>query len=131
LPPILRSIVAIMAGFIIMNVVLIILSLPASLFHVYSGNPTLGFTLFNIFQRLLAAISAGSAAALVAGRKPIEHGGALAILLLAFGINALRHFTGEQPQWYPWLLVIATPLCAVAGAALVARSVSAGSLPRG
>ncbi len=131
MPPILRSIFGIMAGFIVMSVVVMILTMVAVVtLHLKSGHPTPGYLAFNVAYSFLAAAAGGAVAALVAGRRYVLHGAVLGGIMLVAGVFSYMHYTGSQPLWYQWLMIVAPPLCAVAGAAVAARSVPAERLPR-
>ena len=115
----LRSMLAIIAGFITMNFIVIALTLVSiATMHISSGHPPPGYLIVNVLYSLLAAASAGFVTALVAGYRPLTHAGVLAGIMLVFGLFSYKHYTGTQPLWYQWLMIAVGPLCVIGGAAI-------------
>lgn len=122
MPPVLRSILAVIAGFLTMNFIVILLTLLSiATLHLNSGHPTPGYLAFNVVYSFLAALGAGFVTAFAAGRQPLHHAAALAALLLAFGIFSYHHYRGQQPLWYQLMMIATPPLLVLAGAAIFAR----------
>lgn len=118
-----RSILAIIVGFLTMNfIVILFTTIAVAILHLKSTHPTSGYLVFNILYSFLAATAAGYVAALIAGRKPLQHALVLAAIMLAFGIFSYRHYTGLQPHWYQLIMIAVPPLCVLAGASIEARS---------
>jgi hypothetical protein len=131
MPPVLRSILAVMVGFIVMSVTVgLLTAVSVALLHEKSGSPTSGYIVFNIVYSLLAAFAGGAVAALVAGRKPVLHGAVMAAIMVAAGTYSFVHVIGRQPIWYQLFILIVPPLVVVGGAAIVARSNAAAKLSR-
>ena len=126
MPPILRSILAVIAGFIAMSFVIIVLTLLSiKTMGLKSGHPTPGYLVINVVYSFLAAAAGGFVTALIAAVKPVEHAYVLACVMLVMGALSYAHYRGTQPGWYQLLLVLVPPLCAIAGAAICARSARA------
>ena len=122
MPKPLRSLFAVIAGFVVMATFVIVLTLifVASL-HVQSGHPTPLYLMLNIVYSAGAAIAGGWVAARVAGYRPIAHGVALALLMFLSSLAALRHPAPGQSIAYQVALAILMPLAAVAGSSLLRR----------
>lgn len=117
MPRILRSVLAVIAGFLAMAVLVMVLTLVSvSALHVKSGHPTPGYLTLNVIYSLAAALLGGWLAALVAGRSPVAHGIALAVVMLALSAVSYIHYSGTQPFAYQIFLIVAPPLAAVLGA---------------
>jgi putative membrane protein (TIGR04086 family) len=122
MPKFLRSILAVLAGFFSMFLVVIVLTLICvRVLHLKSGHPTPGYLAFNAIYSLAAAILGGYVAARVAGYKPLAHGIALGAVMFVFACLQLLHPAASQPYAYQLLLAVLPPLAAVAGAAFEAR----------
>jgi len=117
MPPILRSVLAVIAGFLAMAVIVMALTL-LSVFalHLKYGNPTPGYLTLNVIYSLAAAVFGGWLAALAAGRAPVAHGIALAVVMLVLSAVSYVHSSGSQPVAYQVFLIVAPPLAAVLGA---------------
>jgi cytochrome bd-type quinol oxidase subunit 1 len=57
--------------------------------------------------------------------KPIQHAAVLAGVIFVMAVISYQHYSGLQPRWYQAMMVVAPPLCAIAGAALYARNAPA------
>lgn len=118
MPQALRSILAIIVGYLTMVAIVLMSTLTfVRLFHIQSGHPTPGFMIANTIFSALAAFTGGWLAAYIAAYKPVQHGAALAIILLAFSMLMLIHPAPGQPILYQALIAIMMPLTAIAGAA--------------
>jgi hypothetical protein len=123
MPQPIRSILAVIAGYVAMAVVVVILTLLCvAIFHLQSGHPTPVYLALNMAYSLAAAALGGWVAARIAGRSPVAHGVALAVLILALGALQFLHPAPGQSFAYLTFLTIAPPLAAVAGAAFYGRS---------
>jgi hypothetical protein len=122
MPPILRSILAVIAGFVAMSFVVIVLTLlSVKSMGLKGGHPTAGYLVINVVFSFLAAAAGGFVTALVAAVKPVEHAYVLACVMLVMGALSYARYRGTQPGWYQLMLVLVPPLCAIAGAAICAR----------
>ena len=129
MPPVLRSVIAVIAGFLTLNFIVIVLTLIAvSTMHLKSGHPTPAYLVLNVVYSFFAAAAAGFVAALIAGRKPLQHAASLAAIMLAFGIFSYYKYAGTQPLWYQLMMMIVPPLCVLAGGAIIARREAADRL---
>ena len=123
MPPVLRSIFAVIGGFLTMNFIIIIFTvISVAMLHLKSGHPSPGYLAFNVGYSFFAAGAAGFVTGLIADRLPLGHAAVLAVIMLAFGIVSYPHFTGQQPLWYQVMMMSVPPLCVLAGAALFART---------
>ena len=122
MPPVLRSVLAIVAGFLCINFVIIAFTLTAvATLHLKSSQPTSGYLIFNVTYSFLACIAGGFVCGMVAGRKPLQHALALSCIMLFFGIFSYLHYKGQQPLWYQLMMISAPPALALAGAAIFQR----------
>ena len=120
---VLRSIFAVMVGYMVMMVVVIALTLVfVKTMGLKSGNPTPGYLFINVVYTFLAAAIGGYVAARIAEIRPIATAGGLAILMAIMGVLSYRHYAGLQPLWYQVMMMVAPSLCALGGAALYARN---------
>lgn len=123
MPQILRSVLAVVAGFVTMSFVVIVLTVIAvNAMGLKSGHPTPGYMVINVVYSFFAAGAAGFVTALIAKVNPLEHAYVLAGIMLVMGVVSYVHYTGTQPGWYKVMMVVVPPLCAIAGAAICARS---------
>jgi hypothetical protein len=124
MPPILRSVLAVLAGLLAMAVIVMALTL-LSVFalHLKSGRPTPGYLTLNVIYSLAAAVFGGWLTARLAGRSPIAHGIALAVVMLVLSAVSYLQSTGTQPIAYQVFLVLMPPVAAIAGAWLSRRCV--------
>lgn len=124
----LRSIGAVAAGFVTMVILVMIGSIAiaattmpggiAALKQVQQGGPaptpTLQVYVMNIVMSLVAAFVGGWVALRLAGRAPVGHLAALAVVVLLMGlVSAFVPGSASQPTWYKLLI----PLVGVAGVA--------------
>jgi putative membrane protein (TIGR04086 family) len=118
MPQPLRSLVAVLAGFLSMAVIVIALTLLCVKFiHLNSGHPTPLYLTLNVLYCLAAALLGGLITAKIARRSPLAHGLALALLMFVLGVLSYTTHPPGQPLWYQIFLTIAPPLAAIAGAA--------------
>ncbi len=114
---------AIIVGFLTLNFTIVVFTLiSVATLHLKSGHPTPGYLVFNVLYSFAAATAAGFVAALIAGRKPLQHGLVLAAIMLAFGIFSYRRYAGLQPLWYQFMMLVVPPLCVMLGALIEARN---------
>jgi hypothetical protein len=123
MPQSIRSILAVIAGYLAMAIVVVILTmLCVAIFHLQSGHPTPVYLALNMAYSLAAAALGGWITARIAGRSPIAHGIALGAVILALSALQFLHPAPGQSFAYLIFLAIAPPLAAVAGAAFYGRS---------
>ena len=122
MPAALRSLLAVIAGFITLSFVVGLLTQIAIVtLHVRPGQPTPGYLAINVLYGFLAALAAGYITGLAAGRRPVEHATALASITLIAGVISSLHYAGLEPIWYRWLMILAPPLLMLAGGYIVLR----------
>jgi hypothetical protein len=120
----LRSIAAIVGGFVAMAVAVIAGTaaataafVPGGLTAMTSGAPAPGplppyYLIANIAVSILAAMTGGWVAVRIAGRAPVGHTIALAALVGAMGVaTSVTTAEGAQPLWYRVII----PVLGVAG----------------
>ena len=110
-----RSILSVIAGYATM-VVLVMLAtvlavktmLPATdLQSAMKLKPTPSYLAVNLAYSGLFAVLGGFVTAAVAGRAPLPHALALAVMMIVLGIVSLLQSTsGQQPRWYGLTLLL-------------------------
>lgn len=120
---VMRSAFSVMFGFIVMILAKVLLT--EILLRILGPHPdqTRTDTLaLSLSFAILAAIIGGTTTAVIAGVSPLQHAGALAIIVFALsGVPFMRH-TSTQPIWYQELLLVLPSLCIVGGAAVYSRT---------
>ena len=120
---VLRAFFAVMVGYMVMMLSVIVLTLIfVKTMGLKTGNPTPGYLFINVVYTFLAATIGGYVTARIAVVKPIAVAGVLAALLVIMGVISYRHYTGLQPFWYQVMMMVTPSLCALGGAALYARN---------
>lgn len=113
----LRSVGAVLAGFVSMMVVVMIGTLIATAAFIPGGvrasmSATPGplpanYLTANLLVSFLGAAVAGALAARLAPSSPWMHVAGLAALLLLMALpSALRGGSPGQPTWYPWVIAL-------------------------
>ena len=122
MPNALRSVFAVVFGYIVMIVVVIPLTLIAvKAFGVHSGHPTPGYLVYNIASTFVAAFAGGWVAGRIAPSRPVVHGIVLAGLVVFMAWLSYRRYTGLQPLWYQEMLIVAPAALAILGAWVAGR----------
>ena len=129
----LRSVLAVMAGYAAMAAIVVVSTILAVRFilrtplsAMRSQGPTplsRRYLTVNVVASAVAALVAGWITGTLAGHDPLTHGFAIAALMVVLGLLSARQAGAAQPRWYRTLLVTLMPALAVVGAAT-----SAGSL---
>jgi len=128
----LRSVGAVVAGFVTMMVVVMIGTLAATAAFVPGGvrasmSATAGplpasYLAANLLVSFLGAATGGAMAARLAPTSPWMHVAGLAALLLVLAVpSALRGSSPGQPGWYPWVIGLIGMGGVVVGAAIAGR----------
>jgi hypothetical protein len=123
----LRSAGAVVVGFIVAAVLVMLVTFVASWFLVpgFRENPmappTGPYLVANVLGSLLAAVAGGYAAARAAGRAPLMHAGALGLLLLGMTVASGGEPAPGQPAWYPMAIAVLAAAGALAGGVVRAR----------
>ncbi|MBS0295583.1 MAG: hypothetical protein JSR45_04670 [Proteobacteria bacterium] len=111
---ILRSIGAVVAGYAVM-VVLVMVSFAAGarffrMAPTRAGGdgmtPSKGYLTFNLVSGLIAAVVGGWVTGCIAQRNMMLHAIALALLVAAMGVLSARRPQPGQPAWYPWVITL-------------------------
>ncbi len=125
MPQVMRSMFAVMFGFIVMILAKVLFTEILLKMLGSHPDPTSSRTLvLSLSFAMLAAMIGGVMTATFAGVSPIQHAGALAIIVFALsGLPFLRH-TSAQPIWYQELLLVLPSLCILGGAAIYSRTVT-------
>jgi hypothetical protein len=116
---ILRTFLALAAGFATMGVlVMVMTALLSKLTPSWVGEqdkPRPGYVFVNLGYSFLAAAAGGYVTAWAAAANPLIHVLALGIVVLALAALSALQSKGGQPIWYALALVAITPLGVLAG----------------
>jgi hypothetical protein len=116
---ILRSILAIVAGFVTMVIVVMVFTIVSvKALHLQSGHPTPLYLTLNVAYSVFAAMAGGYVSARIAMHHPLHHAYFLAGLIELLSLVSYFHYHGSQPLWYQLMLCIVPPLFVIAGAVL-------------
>ena len=122
MPTRLRSFAAVLAGYIVMALAVIVATLGLMMtLHQQTGYPTSVYVLLNLFFSAAGAIVGGLVTAFIAGKKPLQHGYILAAVIFVMSVISFRTGHALQPRWYQAILGILMPLFAIVGAWLQTR----------
>ncbi|MDQ2930411.1 MAG: hypothetical protein M3Y05_06270 [Gemmatimonadota bacterium] len=119
MPSIVRSIIAIVAGYASMAAVVVALTVlvkrkaPEWMGTVGKPNPT--YIYANLFYSFGAAMIGGFVAALVAPRAPLAHACALAGIVFVLAVVSALQMANKQPRWYQIALAVIGPLGTIFG----------------
>ena len=126
--PLVHSVLAILAGFAAMAVIVMIttalamhfiLRLPAATLRAPGpGTLSPAYLATNVAASGLAAVVGGYTAAAIAGHDGVAHGLGLAAVMLVMSVVSMRQAGSAQPRWYRVVLATVMPGLAVVGAAL-------------
>ncbi len=123
MPRALRSVLAVVAGYGTMFVVVLVFTVIfVKALHLQSHHPTPGYLVINVAYSFAAALVGGFVTAKLAGYRPVEHGIALGAVILLVGALFLVHPPVGQPVWYGWALTFLAPVWAILGAATQRRT---------
>ncbi len=128
MPSVVRSLVAVIVGFMAMMVLVIAVTLLAvKAYGLHSGHPTPGYLVYNVVASLVAATFGGFVTGSIAHERRVRHGIILGLVMMVMGALSYMHYRGPQPAWYQAMLVVVPPLFAVAGAKLAERRAARGT----
>ncbi|HEY4320048.1 MAG TPA: hypothetical protein VGM77_02630 [Gemmatimonadales bacterium] len=119
-----RSILAVLAGFISMVLVVVVGTAVAMRRLLRRGGPSLNagmpaaYLVVNLGVSGIAALVGGLITARIATHAPVAHGLALGVLMALMSIASMRQAGATQPRWYQLVLATVMPLLAVTGAML-------------
>lgn len=114
---IIRSILALLGGFLLMAALVIIGTFAAAALLAPDGIPNATYLIANLLLSFLAAIAGGYGCAWIAGRAPRLHAAMLALIVLVLGL--VSEGRSAQPHWYPLLIPFLGALGVMIGAWLV------------
>ena len=119
MPGMLRSVLAVIGGFLTMAIVVMLLTgairmLSPSWFPA-DGAPTGPYLTTNVVYSFVAALAGGYVAAWIATRLPMQHAIALGTFVLVMSVMSARFYGARQPRWYQVLLAVVMPLAVVLG----------------
>jgi hypothetical protein len=125
-----RSALAVLAGFAAATVGVLVAS--ALVVRVMFGGfgpdviPTPGYLGVNLGYSLLFAVCGGYVAATVARRRPVAHAAGVGVIMLILGVASIvlvgTSGMGEQPAWYPYILLVLGPAGALLGGVVKGRA---------
>jgi hypothetical protein len=119
----LRSMVAVIVGFMVMFLVVIALTLVmVKTLGVPHGHPSAGYLSFNAGAAFVASLVGGYVTGTIAAERRVRHGYLLGIVMLLMAALSYVHYRGSQPAWYQAAMVVIPPLFAVMGAKIAERS---------
>jgi hypothetical protein len=126
MPAIVRSVIAVVAGYAAMAAAVIALTVlvrkisPAWVGSGRTPNATYLYT--NLSYSFGAAMIGGYVAAVIGSHAPLAHACALAGLVLVMAVVAAVQIGDRQPRWYQASLALTGPLGAVLGGWIRANS---------
>lgn len=125
MPQPIRSVLAILIGYVAMAAVVAFFTMIAAvvnpdLFKPGSALPV-SYLAGNIGYSLAAALAGGYACAWFAQKSRVLHGLVLASLVMLAAIMTARQYGDLQPRWYQIVLATVMPLAVIGGAAIKAK----------
>lgn len=123
--PMLHDLLAVLAGFAAMALLVIVSTGIAATLLVPGGmsatatrvaSLTRTYLIVNLGCSALAAFVGGAVTARIAYEAPLWHGAALAALMVVMSVVSARQARGTQPRWYQMTLMTAMPAIAILGA---------------
>ena len=112
----LRSVIALIAGFAIMTFTILIATIIAALMlDISPGAPTTQFLALNVFYSAAAAAFGGYATASLAPERPSAHVLILAVMVLIMGVSSLLAPQPGQERWNLVAVLVLGPVCAFIG----------------
>jgi hypothetical protein len=118
-PGFLRSVLAILGGYVSMAIVIVLLTAVLKLllptWFPTSGAPTGSYLAINIAYSFVAAFAGGYVAVWIAPRAPIQHAIALAAFVLLMSIVSAIGYGNRQPRLYQVVLTVLMPVAVICG----------------
>jgi len=124
-PSILRSVLAVLGGFLTMAIVVMMFTgalkmlLPS--WFPADGAPTGSYLIVNVAYSFVAALAGGYVAAKLFAQLPMQHAIALGAFVLVMSIISAMYYKARQPRWYQMLLAVVMPLAVVLGSYIRTR----------
>jgi hypothetical protein len=119
----LRSVGAVVAGFLTMAVMVMVLTVIAvKAMGLKSGQPTSGYLVLNVVYSLAAAALGGWVTGWIARPRSLEHGYVLGGLMVVMGVLSYFQYKGTQPVWYQVLMTVVPGIIAILAAGWVGSS---------
>ncbi|QHN02957.1 hypothetical protein FTO74_05920 [Granulicella sp. WH15] len=122
----LRSVFAVIFGYMVMMVVTVPLTLIAvKVFSAGSGHRSPVFLVYNMLASFVAVFLGGCVTGRIAASQRVRHGFMLALVTLMMAMISASHSKGGGPVWYEVLLIVTPPFFAVLGAKVIDREIKA------
>ena len=132
----LHSVLAVLAGYVTMVIIVIIgtmlavrfiLRRPPAELHASDSPPMpSAYLTANLLISGLAALAGGCVTASIAAASPLGHGIALAALMGIMSLLSMKQAGDSQPRWYQIVLATVMPALAVLGAWLFVVRIAGG-----
>ena len=117
MPGLLRSVWAVVAGFLTMAVMVMVLTVIAvKAMGLKSAQPTPGYLELNVVYSLAAAALGGWVTGWIARPRSLEHGYVLGGLMVVMGVLSYFQYKGTQPVWYQVLMTVVPGIIAILAA---------------
>jgi uncharacterized membrane protein YfcA len=114
--PIWRSVLAVVGGYLVTAVLVVVLvSLATMATRARAGEPNRAYLVLNLAGGLVAAMIGGLAASRIAPSAPMRHVLILAGIILLAGLTGVASPQPGQPSWYPYALLVIGPAGAYVG----------------
>jgi hypothetical protein len=113
---IVRSVVAVVVGFLIFAVLIHLLNVFMGVAE--SGGAVLNFLLLSVTWTVAAAVLSGYTAARLAGSREFPHAAALGLIMVIVSFASMRQEGITQPGWYQTTIAGCGPISAMIGAAI-------------
>ena len=126
MPDLVRSVIAVVAGYAAMAAVVIALTVLVKRISpewMGAGHaPAASYVYTNLMYSFGAAMIGGYLAAVIGSRAPLAHACALAVVIFILSIVSSAQIGDRQPRWYQAALALIGPLGAVLGGWVSANS---------
>ena len=113
---IVRSLLAVVVGFLVFAVFIRLLNLYTAL--ATDGGAVMNFLLLSVTWTVAAAVVAGFLTARIAGSREFPHAAALGLLMVIVSLASMRQEGIRQPGWYQTTIAGCGPISAMIGAAI-------------
>lgn len=126
----LRSVIALIAGFAIMTFTILVITLVvAEAMDLERGAPTRSYLIINVVYSAAAAIFGGYSTAALAPARHFEHACVLAAMVGIATVSSIITPAPGQPTWYLVALLVTGPACAALGGFVRDRQVARRASP--